>query len=120
MSRIKYVNYWQDLCSVITQAYGLRHTYPMGMMEFRIGEKENSWSTEESVNVPMWIDLQSYRFNLNTKEKEFTIFVLSNDRRYDIDVRIGEIGKWRFGKEFDFDFSGSLMDFFTEANKIQH
>lgn len=91
----------------------------MGMMEFRIGEKENSWSTEQIANVPMWIDLQSYRFNLNTKEKEFTIFILSNDRRYDIDVRVGETVKWRLGKDFSFDFSGSLEDFFTEMKQIE-
>jgi len=119
MSRIKYLKTWQELCSLATEAYGLRHTYPMGMMEFRIGEKEEGWIEEEKVKVPMWIDLRSYHFNLKTKEKEFTIFILANDRRYDIDVQVGKKTRWRLGKEFDFDFSGTLLDFLTEMSKIE-
>lgn len=100
---------WQELHYNVLQSFGIRHEYG--------GKKEIV------LNGSKWIigvDLNKYYYDRLEKTRHISLYVHTENYIYPIDIKIDlkYNASWRFGKEFDYDFSGSFDDLIKQINEI--
>lgn len=105
----KMISSWDELCKVINESYGIRHTYG-GRKKIELNGCE--WITG--------VDLNLYRYDVEKKIKEIRIYVHVKKNVHNIDLKInnGYAVRWRLSNEFDYDFYGTFEDFVKQINEI--